>query len=698
MRLLVLAHVDGDQLLLATVQRFGQRQRGFGLAHAAGAGEQEHALGLVRVFQVGARGAHALGHGVERVVLPDHARLQQRLELEHVLDLVLDHLAQRDAGPGRDDLGHHVAVHLHGDHGRFTLQRGQFGQLGLQLGLGRGQRGRSGLGALLGGRLLLALFCGGRFVCDGRGLAGLLLGFQFFTQLLDLGDQRLLFRIALGQGVQLGLHRVALGLELGQLVLVRGAGGGFTLQRANFHRQAFQQLGVVFHGGRHRALAQGHLGTGGVEHADGLVGQLAAADVACRQAHGFGNGLVEDAHVEVLFHQRGHATQHGGGNRLGRLFDLDHLKAARQGGVLLEVLLVFRPGGGSHGAQLTARQRRLQEVGRIVLPGLTASTDHGVGFVDEQDDGMRALLDLVDHVLQAIFKLALDAGAGLQQAHVQRVQLHALQRRRHVARGDAQGQTLDHGRLAHAGLAGEDRVVLPAAHQDVDGLADFRIAADHRVQLAVARALGEVGGELVQRGRFAGHRGIARGRVGAVFGDRRIGRAQALRGFFRTLGDLVELVLEIVQAELRKQLAATEGQLAQAGFGQQGQQQVAAADAAVVRVQRRDQPGVFQQRGQVGAEDGGAGVAVLESGQLVFKVTRQRGGRDIRALAQQGEVRTRLLQQGQEQVFQIDLEMRLGHAEAGGAFGRAAAVVVELGDQGLEVVAHEGVTEGNVLF
>ena len=34
-RLLELAHVDGDDVLLAAVQRFGQRQRGFGLAHAA---------------------------------------------------------------------------------------------------------------------------------------------------------------------------------------------------------------------------------------------------------------------------------------------------------------------------------------------------------------------------------------------------------------------------------------------------------------------------------------------------------------------------------------------------------------------------------------------------------------------------------------------------------------------------------------
>ena len=42
-------------------------------------------------------------------------------------------------------------------------------------------------------------------------------------------------------------------------------------------------------------------------------------------------------------------------------------------------------------------------------------------------------------------------------------QHHVLERLRHVALGDPQGEALDDGRLADAGLAGEDRVVLAAA-------------------------------------------------------------------------------------------------------------------------------------------------------------------------------------------------------------------------------------------
>ncbi len=136
-RFLVLAHVDGDELLLAAVERFGQGERGFGLADAAGADEQEHALGFVRVFQVGARGAHALRHGVQGLGLADDALFEHGLQVHDGGDLVLDHLAQRDAGPRGDDLGDDEAIDLDRDEWGLALQRGEFLQLGLQLGRGR---------------------------------------------------------------------------------------------------------------------------------------------------------------------------------------------------------------------------------------------------------------------------------------------------------------------------------------------------------------------------------------------------------------------------------------------------------------------------------------------------------------------------------------------------------------------------------
>ena len=77
-RLLVLRHVDRDQVALAAVERVGQGQGGLGLADAAGADQQEHADRPARVGQVGAGGPDPLGDRLQGVRLADDALLQLR--------------------------------------------------------------------------------------------------------------------------------------------------------------------------------------------------------------------------------------------------------------------------------------------------------------------------------------------------------------------------------------------------------------------------------------------------------------------------------------------------------------------------------------------------------------------------------------------------------------------------------------------
>ena len=107
--------------------------------------------------------------------------------------------------------------------------------------------------------------------------------------------------------------------------------------------------------------------------------------------------------------------------------------------------------------------------------------------------------DLRQHGLQPLLELAAILGAGDHRAEVERHQLLALERLRHVAVDDAQRQALGDGGLADAGLADQHGVVLGAAGQHLDGAADLLVAADHRVELAVARRLGEVAGVLLER-------------------------------------------------------------------------------------------------------------------------------------------------------------------------------------------------------
>ena len=83
-----------------------------------------------------------------------------------------------------------------------------------------------------------------------------------------------------------------------------------------------------------------------------------------------------------------------------------------------------------------------------------------------------------------------------------------LQALGHVAADDALGEALDDGGLADAGLADQDRVVLGAAREHLDDAADLLVAADDRIELALARELGEVAAVLLER--LVGGLGIRR--------------------------------------------------------------------------------------------------------------------------------------------------------------------------------------------
>ena len=69
----------------------------------------------------------------------------------------------------------------------------------------------------------------------------------------------------------------------------------------------------------------------------------------------------------------------------GGLLDHDRLEATLEGGVLLDVLAELVERGGADALQLAARQRRLEDVGRVdgALGG--AGAHERVQLVDEED-------------------------------------------------------------------------------------------------------------------------------------------------------------------------------------------------------------------------------------------------------------------------------------------------------------------------
>ncbi len=459
------------------------------------------------------------------------------------------------------------------------------------------------------------------------------------------------------------------------------ADGLLAADDAQLGVQCVDALAAVVHLGRRGVQADGHAGAGGVEQADRLVGQLARRDVAVAELDGGFQRLVEDLHLVVLFHRAGHAAHHQDGLGLVGLVDLHGLEAAGQRRVLLDVLLVFGKGGGADGAQRAARQRGLEQVGRVAGASRAARAHQRVRLVDEQDDGLRTGLHLLDHRAQALLELALHAGAGLQQAHVQRQQLDVLQRRRHVAARDALREAFDHRGLAHTGLADQDGVVLAPAHQDVDHLADLVVAADDRVHLAAARLFGQVGGELLQclllahRGRGQRTAGLAgRAGAGAVAGRFAI--------FGRSLDDGRQVIGQVVGLDLLELARDREQRVAQALGLQHGQQDVAAAHRRVLVHQRGKDPGLAHRRvDAVGDVADGRGPA-RQAVQRGRDVLGQHRGVQRVVLDDAVPVAVGVLHDLGDPVLQLDVRVASQLAEDGGAFHCLVGQRVEFSEDG----------------
>ena len=123
-------------------------------------------------------------------------------------------------------------------------------------------------------------------------------------------------------------------------------------------------------------------------------------------------------------------------------------------------------------------------------------------------------LDLLEHGLEPLLELTAVLRAGDHRAEVEGDEPLAAQRLGHVAVDDALGEPLDDGGLADTGLADQHGVVLGAAREHLHDAADLVVAADHRVEPALAGGLGEVGAVL--RERLAGGLRVLGGDLGAA--------------------------------------------------------------------------------------------------------------------------------------------------------------------------------------
>ena len=184
-----------------------------------------------------------------------------------------------------------------------------------------------------------------------------------------------------------------------------------------------------------------------------------------------------------------------------RRFDLDGLEPPLERAVLLDVLPVLGRRGGADAADLAARERRLEDVGRVERAFGRSGAHQRVQFVDEHDD-VRVLGELLHDGLEALFELSAILRAGDDQRDVEGEDPLVGEEVRDVATHDLLRQAFDDGGLAHAGLADQDGVVLGAAAQHLLDALDFDVAPHQRVEAVLEGSLGEVAAELGQQRRL----------------------------------------------------------------------------------------------------------------------------------------------------------------------------------------------------
>ena len=201
----------------------------------------------------------------------------------------------------------------------------------------------------------------------------------------------------------------------------------------------------------------------------------------------------------VLLEARFQPGEDGDRLRDRRLGYIYFLETSRKCMIFLKNTAVLCVRRRADAANLAIRKHGLDQVARVHdATGCRTCADDRVDLVDEQD-GARVLPNFRDDPLQALLEIAAVLRTRDQRAHVERVNRAVLQDFRHALLDDHAGQPFRESRLADAGLADVQRVVLAAPAQDLDRALDLDFAPDQRVDLAVDRTLIEIRRVLLER-------------------------------------------------------------------------------------------------------------------------------------------------------------------------------------------------------
>ena len=242
------------------------------------------------------------------------------------------------------------------------------------------------------------------------------------------------------------------------------------------------------------------------------------------------------------------------------------------------------------------------------------------------------------------------------------------------------GEALDDGRLTDARLAGQDRVVLPPPHQDIDHLPDFLVAADDRIDLAIARLLGHVDGKLRQR-LLLPH--LSRGhRTARLSGRGAAADLEPVVGMHHVLGriadDFVEFVRQRLEFQIAEFLRDRQQRITQSARLQDPRDEITRADLGLTEHQRAQHPTAFDRFLDMSRQIGNRGGAARQSLQRVGDIGGQPRRLDVELTHDPMQVGILQLQNLVQPVDQFDVRIAAHLAKNGSGLDRLVTDLVEL--------------------
>ena len=235
-------------------------------------------------------------------------------------------------------------------------------------------------------------------------------------------------------------------------------------------------------------LAQLDAGAGFIDQVDCFVRQEAVRNVAVRKIDGVAQGFIRVADGVKFFVAFANALDYLDGFFFIRRGNFYGLEAALERAVFFDGLAVFAGRGCANALNFAARKCGLQDIRGIERTFRGACANQCVQLVDK-DDGVLALHQFFHDGLQPLFELAAVFRARDDERKIEGENAFIREKRRNIAIGNALRQAFDDGRLSHAGLANEHRIIFGAPAKNLDDALDFTFAADQRVQASLRRQL-----------------------------------------------------------------------------------------------------------------------------------------------------------------------------------------------------------------